>query len=128
MRDKAKSTYKKLLQIKKKPVARKKSQPSIVGVEYEILRNTAINSFRSDEKPTKRLILERMQELKQREQKQKQIAILHNKLLQLHSSLPVFAGDEEDEDFVPGDDSNNVEDLEELGHESGASLLETSSA
>jgi hypothetical protein len=119
-------TFKKLLRSKKKPLPiHHHHKQKKLDARTEILRNTAINSFRSDEKPTKQLIHARMPELKVREQKQKQLAALHNKILQMHQMLPVFSDDneleglcgneeddEEDEDYVEeGEDS--LEDFDE---------------
>lgn len=113
-------TFQKLLQIKKKPVVHKNTKK--MDARMEILRNTAINSFRSDEKPTKQLIKARMVELKVREQKQKQLATLHNKILQMHKFLPVFNTDgaeeedeEDDEDYViEGEDMDDLDVLDNL--------------
>lgn len=92
-----------------------------LDAQTEILRNTAINSFRVDEKPTNQLILVRMQELKERERKQKEIAACHNLMLRMRQLLPVF-NEEEDGDYIEEDDDDfeiNEEDEEDEEAEGG---------
>eukprot|EP00026_Physarum_polycephalum_P018617 Phypoly_transcript_20265.p1 GENE.Phypoly_transcript_20265~~Phypoly_transcript_20265.p1 ORF type:complete len:185 (+),score=61.14 Phypoly_transcript_20265:74-628(+) len=87
-----------------KAVTSKKKQK--MDAQTEILRNTAINSFRVDEKPTKQLILARMQELKAREKKQKEIAACHNLMLQMRKLLPIFNEGEEDGEYNEEEDGD----------------------
>lgn len=109
---------------KKKPAGphqsiQKQGSKAPLDAKLEILRNTAINSFRSDEKPTKKLIRERMKELKIREQKQRHLAELHNRILQMHQMLPVFSddgqegSDEEDGDYTLEEHEEEEEEIEE---------------
>eukprot|EP01111_Echinosteliopsis_oligospora_P015002 TRINITY_DN5799_c0_g1_i1.p1 TRINITY_DN5799_c0_g1~~TRINITY_DN5799_c0_g1_i1.p1 ORF type:complete len:172 (-),score=64.88 TRINITY_DN5799_c0_g1_i1:21-536(-) len=76
----------------------------------ELLRNTAINSFKHDEDPTEDDIAVRVKELKTREEKQRYVAIMHNQMLQFQRLLPVF---EDMDDAELGDLEVNEEDDED---------------
>lgn len=94
---------------KKSPSKHSITAKKKLDAQTEILRNTAINSFRVDEKPTKQLILARMEELRAREKKQKEIAACHNLMLRMRQLLPVF--NEEDEgEYVEEEDEDYVEE------------------
>ena len=92
------------------PIAKKKKR---TDAQNEILRNTAINSFLVDDKPTKQSILVRMKELKAREKKQREIAACHNLMLQMRKLLPAF--EDEDGEYVEEEDGDYEE--EEGGEE-----------
>jgi len=110
----------------KKTTVSMKLKTKNMDARSEILRNTAINSFRVDEKPTKQLILTRMKELRAREKKQKEIAAYRNLIaLQMRSLLPAFdtndtfveEDEDDDEDFLGGEDDGSEEEEEDSEEE-----------
>lgn len=124
-----------LMRMKKKPSSTSLKKKHIMDARSEILRNTAINSFRVDEKPTKQLILTRMKELRAREKRQKEVAAYHNFMLQMHSLLPAFSKDsdefeeedeEEDEDFLVSGNDDGEEGVEFDDEEEGSEEEEDS--